>query len=34
LELQFPGKIPMSTADLLNGRRLVPGTVLHQNPST
>jgi methionyl-tRNA formyltransferase len=28
MELQFPGKTPMSTTDLLNGRRLVPGTVL------
>ncbi len=34
LQLQFPGKIPMSTADLLNGRRLVPGTILRRNPST
>jgi methionyl-tRNA formyltransferase len=34
LELQFPGKTPMSTADLLNGRRLVPGTILRQNLST
>jgi methionyl-tRNA formyltransferase len=34
LELQFPGKTPMSTADLLNGRRLVPGNVLRRNPST
>jgi methionyl-tRNA formyltransferase len=33
LELQFPGKTPMSTADLLNGRRLVPGIVLCRNPS-
>jgi methionyl-tRNA formyltransferase len=33
LELQFPGKTPMSTADLLNGRRLVPGIVLRRNPS-
>jgi len=33
LELQFPGKTPMSTTDLLNGRRLVPGIVLRQNPS-
>jgi methionyl-tRNA formyltransferase len=32
LELQFPGKTPMSTADLLNGRRLVPGIVLRRNP--
>jgi methionyl-tRNA formyltransferase len=33
LELQFPGKTPMSTADLLNGRRLVPGSILRRNPS-
>ena len=33
LELQFQGKAPMSTADLLNGRRLVPGIVLRRNPS-
>jgi methionyl-tRNA formyltransferase len=33
MELQFPGKTPMSTADLLNGRRLVPGTVLRQTAS-
>jgi methionyl-tRNA formyltransferase len=33
LELQFPGKTPMSTSDLLNGRRLSPGTILHRNPS-
>jgi methionyl-tRNA formyltransferase len=33
LELQFPGKTPMSTADLINGRRLVPGNVLRRNPS-
>jgi len=32
LELQFPGKTPMSTVDLLNGRRLVPGNVLRRNP--
>ena len=32
LELQFPGKIPMSTTDLLNGRCLLPGIVLHRNP--
>ena len=32
-ELQFPGKTPMSTADLLNGRRLLPGVVLRRNPS-
>ena len=34
LELQFPGKTSMSTVNLLNGRRLVPGIVLRQNPST
>jgi len=34
LELQFPGKAPMSTVDLLNGRRLLPRVVLHRNPST
>jgi len=34
LELQFPGKTPMSTVDLLNGRRLLPRVVLHRNPST
>ncbi|MHB8106520.1 MAG: methionyl-tRNA formyltransferase [Candidatus Cryosericum sp.] len=33
LQLQFPGKTPMSAADLLNGRRLLPGIVLHRNPS-
>jgi methionyl-tRNA formyltransferase len=33
LELQFPGKIPMLTVDLLNGRRLLPGIVLHRDPS-
>jgi methionyl-tRNA formyltransferase len=33
LEVQFQGKVPMLTADLLNGRRLVPGIVFHQNPS-
>ena len=33
LELQFPGKTPMSTVDLLNGRRLLPGIVLHRDPS-
>lgn len=27
LQLQFPGKAPASTLDLLNGRRLVPGTI-------
>jgi methionyl-tRNA formyltransferase len=34
LELQFPGKTPMSTAHLLNGRRLVAGTILHRNSSS
>ena len=34
LELQFPGKTPMSTVDLLNGRRLLPGIVLRRNPSS
>ena len=34
LELQFPGKTPMSTVDLLNGRRLVVGTILRQTSST
>jgi len=34
LEVQFPGKTPMSTVDLLNGRRLMPGTILRRNPST
>ena len=33
LELQFPGKTLMLTANLLNGRHLVPGIVLHGNPS-
>ncbi len=33
LELQFPGKTPMSTVDLLNGRRLVPGITLHRTPT-
>lgn len=33
LELQFPGKTPMTTADLLNGRRLIPGIVFRQNSS-
>ncbi|HEX7608778.1 MAG TPA: methionyl-tRNA formyltransferase [Candidatus Cryosericum sp.] len=33
LELQFPGKIPMLTVDLLNGRRLVPRIVLRRNSS-
>jgi methionyl-tRNA formyltransferase len=33
LELQFPGKTPVSTADLLNGRRLLPGIVLRRNSS-
>ncbi|MFA4931873.1 MAG: methionyl-tRNA formyltransferase [Caldisericia bacterium] len=33
MELQFPGKTPMSTADLLNGRRLLPGIVLRRNAS-
>ncbi|MCX6084956.1 MAG: methionyl-tRNA formyltransferase [Caldiserica bacterium] len=33
LELQFPGKTPMLTTDLLNGRRLVPGIVLRRNPT-
>jgi len=33
LEVQFPGKTPMSTADLLNGRRLVPGTTLRRHLS-
>jgi methionyl-tRNA formyltransferase len=34
LELQFPGKTPMSTVDLLNGRRIVVGTILRQTSST
>lgn len=34
LELQFPGKTPMLTAELLNGRRLVSGNVFHRNTST
>jgi len=34
LELHFPGKTPMSTADVLNGRRLVPGNVLARTPSS
>jgi len=33
LELQFPGKIPMLTVDLLNGRRLLPGIILRRDPS-
>jgi methionyl-tRNA formyltransferase len=33
LELQFPGKTPVSTADLLNGRRLLPEIVLRRNSS-
>jgi len=33
LELQFPGKTPMSTVDLLNGRCLLPEIVLRRNPS-
>ncbi len=33
LQLQFPGKTPMSVADLLNGRRLVPGSILSPHPS-
>jgi len=33
LELQFPGKTPMSTVDLLNGRRLLPEIVLRRNSS-
>ena len=34
LELQFPGGTPMSATDLLNGRRIVPGTILRRDPST
>ncbi|MCX6097719.1 MAG: methionyl-tRNA formyltransferase [Caldiserica bacterium] len=33
LELQFPGKAPLSTVDLLNGRRLLPEIVLRRNSS-
>ena len=33
LELQFPGKIPMCTADFLNGHRFVAGTILRQTSS-
>ncbi|MBA4365605.1 MAG: methionyl-tRNA formyltransferase [Coprothermobacter sp.] len=33
LEIQFPGKTPVSAADLLNGRRLVAGTILRRVPS-
>jgi len=33
LELQFPGKVPMSTVDLVNGRRLLPEIVLRRNSS-
>lgn len=33
MELQFPGRTPMSTIDLLNGRCLFPGTILRRNPS-
>jgi methionyl-tRNA formyltransferase len=33
LELQFPGKTPMSTVDLLNGRCLLPEIVLRRNSS-
>jgi len=33
LELQFPGKTPMSTVNLLNGRSLLPGIVLRRHPS-
>lgn len=32
-ELQFPGKAPMSVADLLNGRRVVAGTIVRRVPS-
>lgn len=32
LQLQFPGKTPMSTGDLLNGRRLLPGIILSTKP--
>jgi len=32
IELQFSGKTPMSTRDLLNGRCLFPGTILRRNP--
>jgi len=33
MELQFPGKTPASTADLLNGRCLVASRILRPNPS-
>jgi methionyl-tRNA formyltransferase len=33
MELQFPGKTPVSTAGLFNGRRLVASTILRPNPS-
>jgi methionyl-tRNA formyltransferase len=33
LQLQFPGKIPMSASDLLNGRRLLLGSILSSHPS-
>ncbi|MDO9099561.1 MAG: methionyl-tRNA formyltransferase [Caldisericota bacterium] len=32
LQVQFPGKTPLPTAALLNGRRLIPGTTLQRNP--
>lgn len=34
LQLQFPGKVPMSTVDLLNGRRLRLGIPFHHTPSS
>lgn len=34
LELQFPGKTPVSTVGLLNGRHLVPGIILHRNTTS
>lgn len=33
-QLQFPGKTPMSTVDLLNGRRLAPGLLFRNTPSS
>lgn len=34
LQLQFSGKTPMSTIDLVNGRRLTPGTFFRNTPSS
>jgi methionyl-tRNA formyltransferase len=34
LQLQFPGKVPQSTADLFNGRRLSAGSSFSSHPTT